>query len=64
MQNFTLKKLTGGLTDDTSEKEIGAEVFKNPPGKLSADTSDLETFKKLLPPCSLVRSKGLEIAVM
>ena len=37
-EDATLKKPTGGLTDDTSEKEIEAEAFKKPPGKLFANT--------------------------
>ena len=53
----TLKKPTGGLTDDTSEEEIEAEAFKKPPDKLSADASDLEPFKKPLPPGRLTGKK-------
>ena len=53
----TLKKPTGELTDDTSEKEIEAEAFKKPPDKLSADTSDNEPFKKPLPPSRLTGKK-------
>ena len=46
----TLKKPTGGLTDDTSEKEIRAEAFKKPPGKLSAAASNLNLSRSLFHP--------------
>ena len=52
-EDATLKKPTGWLTYHTSEKEIEAEALK----KLSADASDLEPFKKPLPPGRLTGKK-------
>ena len=45
------------LTDDTSKKEIDAEAFKKHHGKLNADVSILEAFKKPLPPGRLTCKK-------
>ena len=52
-----LKKPSGKLTDNTSEKEIEAEAFKKSSGKLSADTSEFEHFMKPLLPGSLTGKK-------